>query len=215
MATEAEEQVASWLGGRSLASWRDEFDRRGYLIFERVLLRDRVAEIRAALATHLARDLKGRNDFEGVKTNRVYALLAKSPVFAGLVVHPLAMAFVEAELGESCLLSALLAINLQPGETVQPWHFDDSGAKIPRPRPALGVSTFWAIDDTTELNGATEIIPASHLWDGDIIAGAVMPADFSNRAVERETVDRADAVKITMPSGSLAITKGTLWHRGG
>src|SRR5262249_56731949 len=68
MATVAEEQVASWLGGRSLASWRDEFDRRGYLICERVLPQDRVAEIRAALAPHLARDLKGRNDFEGVKT---------------------------------------------------------------------------------------------------------------------------------------------------
>jgi len=215
MANVAEEQAAPWLEGRSFASWRDEFDRLGYLIFQRVLPQERVAEIRAALAPHLARDLKGRNDFEGVKTNRVYALLAKSPVFAGLVVHPLVMAFVEAELGESCLLSALLAINLQPGETVQPWHFDDGGAKIPRPRPPLGVSTFWAIDDTTELNGATEIIPGSHLWDGDIITGAVRPADFSNRAVERETVDRADAIKITMPSGSLAITKGTLWHRGG
>ena len=126
-------------------------------------------------------------------------------------MHPLVMAFVEAELGESCLLSALLAINLQPGETVQPWHFDDGGAKIPRPRPPLGISTFWAIDDTTELNGATEIIPGSHLWDGEIIAGAVKPADFSNRATERETSDRADAIKMTMPSGSLAITKGTLW----
>ena len=94
MATE--EQAAPWLGGRSFASWREEFDRRGYLIFEHVLSQDRVDEIRAALAPHLARDLKGRNDFEGVKTNRVYALLAKSPVFAGLVADPLTMAFAEA-----------------------------------------------------------------------------------------------------------------------
>jgi len=209
------EQATPWLQGRRFCSWREEFDRSGYLIFERVLPQDRVAEIRAALAPHLARDLKGRNDFEGVKTNRVYALLAKSPLFAELVAHPLVMAFVEAELGESCLLSALLAINLQPGETVQPWHFDDSGAKIPRPRPPLGVSTFWAIDDTTELNGATEIIPGSHLWDGEIIEGAVNPADFRSRAADRETADRMDAIKMTMPSGSLAITKGTLWHRGG
>ena len=89
MATTAEKQSAPWLGGRSFASWREEFDRRGYLIFERVLTQDGVADIRAALAPHLARDLKGRNDFEGVKTNRVYALLAKSPVFAELVAHPL------------------------------------------------------------------------------------------------------------------------------
>ena len=124
------EQASPWLKGRSFASLREEFDRSGYLIFERVLAPERVAEIRAALAPHLARDLLGRNDFEGTRTNRVYALLAKSPVFAELAIHPLAMAFVEAELGESCLLSAMLAINLHPAETVQPWHFDDSGARF-------------------------------------------------------------------------------------
>ena len=209
------EQASPWLKGRSFAALKDEFDRSGYLIFERVLPPERVAEIRAALAPHLARDLLGRNDFEGTKTNRVYALLAKSPVFAELAIHPLAMAFAEAELGDSCLLSAMLAINLHPGETVQPWHFDDGGVKIPRPRPALGISTFWAIDDTTEQNGATEIIPGSHLWDGQFVEGAVRPADFAGKVADRETGDRADAVKLVMPSGSLAITKGTLWHRGG
>jgi hypothetical protein len=65
MANAAEEQAACWLGGRSFASWRDDFDRRGYLIFERILPQERITEIRAALAPHLARDLKGRNDFEG------------------------------------------------------------------------------------------------------------------------------------------------------
>src|SRR5258708_33057467 len=209
------EQASPWLKGRAFASWQEEFDRSGYLIFERVLLPNRVAELRAALAPFLARDLTGRNDFEGLKTNRVYALLAKSPIFAELAIHPLALAFAEAELGESCLLSALLAINLQPGETVQPWHFDDNGARVPRPRPALGVSTFWAIDDTTERNGATEIIPGSHLWDGQPIEGAVKPTDFASRAADRDAGDRPDAVKMVMPSGSLAITKGTLWHRGG
>jgi ectoine hydroxylase-related dioxygenase (phytanoyl-CoA dioxygenase family) len=180
-----------------------------------VLSPAKVGEIRAALAPHLARDLKGRNDFEGEKTNRVYALLAKSPVFAELAIHPLALAFAEAELGPSCLLSALLAINLHPGETVQPWHFDDNSAKVPRPRPALGISTFWAIDDTTELNGATEIIPGSHLWDGQIVEGAVQPSDFARKGADRDKGERPDAIKMVMPSGSLAITKGTLWHRGG
>jgi ectoine hydroxylase-related dioxygenase (phytanoyl-CoA dioxygenase family) len=211
----AAEQASPWLKGRTFESWREEFDRRGYLIFERVLSPAKVGEIRAALAPHLARDLKGRNDFEGEKTNRVYALLAKSPVFAELAIHPLALAFAEAELGPSCLLSALLAINLHPGETVQPWHFDDNSAKVPRPRPALGISTFWAIDDTTELNGATEIIPGSHLWDGQIVEGAVQPSDFASKGADRDKGERPDAIKMVMPSGSLAITKGTLWHRGG
>jgi ectoine hydroxylase-related dioxygenase (phytanoyl-CoA dioxygenase family) len=212
------EQASPWLQGRSFDSWREEFDRRGFLIFERLLSPEKVGAIRAALAPHLARDLKGRNDFEGLNTNRVYALLAKSPVFAELVIHPLALAFVEAELGSSCLLSACLAINLHPGETAQPWHTDDGGARLPRPRPALGISTFWAIDDTTELNGSTEVVPGSHLWDDRRIEGATTPADFTTRSVLDRDHDpgyRADAVKLAMPSGSLAITKGTLWHRGG
>jgi ectoine hydroxylase-related dioxygenase (phytanoyl-CoA dioxygenase family) len=212
------EQASPWLKGRPFASWQEEFGRRGYLIFERVLPPDRVAEIRAALAPFLERDLTGRNDFEGLKTNRVYALMAKSPLFADLAIHPLALAFAEAELGQSCLLSALLAINLHPGETAQPWHFDDGGAKMPRPRPALGISAFWAIDDTTELNGSTEVIPGSHLWDEQAVEGAAKPADFANRRTpndERDPGNRPDAVKMTMPSGSLAIAKGTLWHRGG
>src|SRR2546430_13719053 len=191
------EQASPWLQGRAFASWREEFDRRGYLIFERVLAPDRVTAIRVALAPFLERDLKGRNDFEGLKTNRVYAMLAKSPLFAELAIHPLALAFAGAELGESCLLSALLAINLHPGETVQPWHTDDGGARIPRPRPALGISTFWAIDDTTETNGATEIIPGSHVWDELRIAGAVTPSDFGRKGADRDTGERTDAIKLT------------------
>ena len=148
----------------------------------------------------------------------MYALLAKSPLFADLAIHPLALAFAEAELGQSCLLSALLAINLHPGETVQPWHFDDGGAKVPRPRPVLGISAFWAIDDTTELNGSTEVIPGSHLSDEQIVEGATRPADFTSKTTpntNRDPGNRPDAVKMMMPSGSLAIAKGTLWHRGG
>src|SRR5258708_19891661 len=99
------EQASAWLQGRTFASWRDEFDRRGYLIFERVLAPDRVAEIRTALAPFLARDLTGRNDFEGLKTNRVYALLAKSPLFAHLPLHPLALPFANSHSPPHLLLS--------------------------------------------------------------------------------------------------------------
>jgi ectoine hydroxylase-related dioxygenase (phytanoyl-CoA dioxygenase family) len=212
------EQASPWLQGRTFASWQDEFDRRGYLIFERVLSPDRVGAIRTALASYLERDLTGRNDFEGLKTNRVYALLAKSPLFAELAIDPLALAFAEAELGQSCLLSALLAINLHPGETVQPWHFDDGGVRLPRPRPAFGLSAFWAIDESTELNGSTEVIPGSHLWDEQVIDGSARPSDFINKSApnaDRDFGDRPDAVKLAMPSGSPALAKGTLWHRGG
>ena len=210
--------LSPWLGQASFAEAKDAFDRDGYLIFEDVLKREQVEALRAALAPHFAKDLTGRNDFEGLKSNRVYGLLAKGNVFADLATHPLALAFAETELGASCLLSACLAIKLHPGETVQPWHFDDSHLRIPRPRAAYGVSAFWAIDATTEENGATEILPGSHLWPAETIDGASGASAFSDttvRDVEDDPGARADAVKATLKPGSLMVAKGTLWHRGG
>ncbi|MEM8772731.1 MAG: phytanoyl-CoA dioxygenase family protein [Pseudomonadota bacterium] len=208
--------VEQWLGGRSFADWRTDFDRNGYVIFENILPDETIEAVRAALRPYLDADIHGRNEFEGRQTNRVYALLAKSPLFAELAIHPLALAFAEADLGADCLLSACLAINLQPGETPQPWHFDDSHYRWPRPRPSLGVSTFWSIDPTTEENGATEILPGSHLWPDEMIDGAAADGDFEKSGTRKgDPGARADAVKAVMPAGSFMIAKGTLWHRGG
>ena len=123
--------------------------------------------IRAELAPYLdggADSYRGRNDFEGFDTNRVYGLLAKSPTEAELVTHPRVLAILDAMLLPGYLLSANLAINLLPGETAQDIHFDDSFYPIARPRPPLGISAIWAIDDFTAANGATEVIPGSHRW---------------------------------------------------
>ncbi|MCB2112457.1 MAG: phytanoyl-CoA dioxygenase family protein [Parvularculaceae bacterium] len=209
--------LARRLIGRSFEECRAAFDRDGYLIIENVLPGAEIDRLRKALAPFLELNIRGRNNFEGAASNRVYALLAKSPVFADLVIHPLAIAFAEADLGRECLLSACLAINLHPGETAQPWHYDDSHYKWPRPRRSLGVSTFWAIDETTEENGATQLIPGSHLWDEQDINGAVGERDFVKATArgESDSGARPDAITAIMPAGSLMIAKGTLWHRGG
>lgn len=214
----SDQKLSAWLGGRSFADWYAQYEDEGYVIFEEVLATEDVARVRAALAPYLERDISGRNDFEGLRTNRIYGMLAKSEVFADLIAHPLALAFAETELGSSCLLSACLAINLHPGETTQPWHRDDSHINIPMPHPAYGVSTFWSIDDTTEDNGATELIPRSHTWATEKIEGGLSGADFARRDmrdIDHDPGARADAVKAVMPAGSLMVAKGTLWHRGG
>lgn len=211
-------ELSPYLGDRTFEACKAQFDRDGYIIFERVLSDNEIAEQRAALQPHLEANLQGRNDFEGLKTNRVYAMLGKDPRFAELIVHPLALAFVDAELGPNALLSACLAINLHPGETVQPWHTDDGHIRIPAPRPSFGVSTFWALDDTTEENGATELLPGSHTWDSDTFK-AIMEEDGFNttemRDIDDDPAAHADAVKAVMPAGSLLIAKGNLIHRGG
>jgi ectoine hydroxylase-related dioxygenase (phytanoyl-CoA dioxygenase family) len=202
----------------NLAVLRRCFDRDGYILFDAVLDESMLSDIRGALAPYLAADISGRNDFEGLKTNRVYALLAKGKIFADLACHPLALAFAEADLGKECLLSAALAINIHPGETVQPWHYDDSHYRLPRPRASLGVSAFWAIDETTALNGATQIIPGSHVWAEQNLPGGNTLSTFGDKRVRDIDDDpgaRTDSITMSMKPGSLMLAKGTLWHRGG
>lgn len=172
----------------------------GYLILEGLLGPDEVHAVKSALSPWLQGERYGRNDFEGEHTERVYALLAKAPVLACIIEHPLVLALLDRLLSPHYLLSAALAINVHPGETPQPFHIDDSSNQLPgpRPHPFTGVSTLWAFDDFTDTNGATELVPGSHRWDD-----ARFPA--------RE----ADVVKATMPAGSAVIFLGNLVHRGG
>jgi len=211
-----EQRLAPYLGGSSLAETFERFDETGYVIFEGVLNEAAIQRQVDALEVWLAKDQRGRNVFEGADSNRIYAMMAKDPVFADLISHPLQMAFGERELGASFLLYACLAINLLPGETAQPWHYDDSHCGLARPRAPLSLSTFWSLSETTEANGATEIIPGSHLWGEERPEGASSPDDFLTGKTDKAEAEAVPgAIKSTMPPGSLMLAKGTLWHRGG
>lgn len=186
---------------RDIAGDLEQLTRDGYVVHERAIDTATCEQVRSELAPWLGdgpQAHRGRNDFEGFDSNRVYALLAKSPTVAKLVEHPWVLAMLDAVLLPNYLLSANLAINLLPGETTQAVHIDDDFYKLPWPRPMVGVSTIWAIDDFTDDNGATEIIPGSHRWDG-----------------EGAPPDEAELRPVTMPAGSVVMFAGTMWHRGG
>ncbi len=192
----------------------EQLRRDGYVILPALLSPPRLHQIRDALTPYLQGRLLGRNDFEGYKSERVYALLAKGAVFAELSAHPLVLDVCEAVLGPNFMLSACLAINTHPGETVQPLHFDDRFYHVPRPRPAYGVSCFWAIDHFTADNGPTEIIPGSHLWGDEAPVGAAFDKSFMP-GYETPPEHHPELEPVLMPAGSLMLAMGTLWHRGG
>jgi ectoine hydroxylase-related dioxygenase (phytanoyl-CoA dioxygenase family) len=185
-------------GESELVRQLEEIEARGFVVLPELVGPDQLAMIRDELAPHLAGEKFGRNDFEGRRTERVYALLSKAPSIANLLVHPGVLALLDRLLLPDYLLSANLAINAHPGQSAQQFHHDDGYCRLARPRRHLGCSVIWAIDAFTPTNGATEVIPGSHRW------GAEVPS-------EREPTTTA----VTMPAGSAVVFLGTLWHRGG
>lgn len=197
---------------------KKKFDDEGFIVFENLISSNEVEEYLNALDPYLKKNIKGRNNFEGHKTNRIYGLLDKSEIFGKMVTNSVVMQFVRDELGESALLSALLAINLMPGETVQPWHTDDGYVHVEMPHPSFGISAFWALTDTNKENGATELLPGSHKWDKSKLAKYIKLDDYQSEGFLGHNLSEApenEKEVIELSAGSLLLTKGTLIHRGG
>jgi ectoine hydroxylase-related dioxygenase (phytanoyl-CoA dioxygenase family) len=197
---------------------------RGFVVIPDLLSADQLAGMRAALAPHLRAELLGRNNFEGHRTERVYSLVGRGAPFAALVEHPRVLAICDAFLAPNYLLTASQAINILPGETPQPFHTDDSFYPIPRPRPAISVSTIVAVDPFTTENGATQVIPGSHGWDDAALGAGLAGIDFQTAPEDARRPkpsaplppELATAVlDVAMPAGAAIVFLGTLVHRGG
>ncbi len=141
----------------------------------------------------------GRNDFEGEKTERVYTLVARGRVFWDIVLDARVLALCERFLLPNFLLTASQGICIRPGEKAQAFHHDDPFYTVPRPRPMISFSTIAAVDAFTQDNGATEVIPGSHLWGDDW----------------RERLGGAKPLRLKMPAGACVLFSGTTVHRGG
>ena len=107
----------------------------GFTILPKVIDAELITAIKQELSPYLQGQHPGRNDFEGLFSERVYALLSKAPSIAKIIEHPALLPILDALLPPGFLLSAALAIDVHPGETPQPMHIDDNAGNLPFPRP--------------------------------------------------------------------------------
>lgn len=174
--------------------------RDGYTILEGVIDDSLVDELSASLVslTSSLGVVPADNDFEGRSTLRIYNLLARDPVWQQVPVHPSVLPVVESVLDRGCLVSSLSSIDIGPGESAQPIHADDQLIPLGKPHVATVCNTMWALTDFTEANGATRLVPGSHLADSN--------PDYGGSY---------DTVAAEMPRGSVLVWHGSLWHGGG
>ncbi len=172
----------------------------GYTVLPRAIEPDLVTEIDETLVR--VEDELGvvpaTNLFEGLRTTRVYNLLVHGGTFEKIPVHANVLPVVEAVLDPGLLISSLSSIAIGTDERAQPIHADDQVIPLTRPHVPIICNTMWAITDFTEENGATRLVPGSHLW-----------ADAPNPLEHYETI------AAEMEKGSVLVWVGSLWHGGG
>jgi ectoine hydroxylase-related dioxygenase (phytanoyl-CoA dioxygenase family) len=104
-------------------------------------------------------------DFNGYKTLRLSAILARSRASANLIGHERVLGVLDEILLAHCInyrIGSTTAVEILPGEGDQTLHRDDSIYPARMPGMEWQVSVMWALTDFTEENGATRVVPGSH-----------------------------------------------------
>ncbi len=178
----------------------ERIERDGYSVIEDVIPADRADRIAEDLA-RIERErgiVPSANEFEGTKTVRIYNLLVHGRLYEEIPVHPRVLPVVEGVLDRGCLVSSLSSISIDPGESAQMIHSDDQLIPLPKPHVPIVCNTMWALTDFTEQNGATRVVPGSHLRDHS-----------------PDVTKTYDSVPAEMARGSVLVWNGSLWHGGG
>lgn len=174
----------------------------GCAVVERLATAEQVDRIAAELEPHLQATEPGADEFTGRNTKRTGALLARSPAFRDLAAHPLVLGALDRVLGDHATtyqLHLTQVIEIGPGEPAQLVHRDQWAFDFFEFPAGFEVEchTMWAMEDFTDENGATRVIPGSNHWADKL----------------RPTPDQTIAAE--MPKGSVLLYLGSLYHGGG
>lgn len=208
---------------------------QGCAIIERLIPEPRVAQISAELEPHVAPRvlpadgadvmLREHADFMGNRTKRMLGVLAKSPTMSEMVAHPLVLGVADALLAPYCERIQLhigMFRRLCPGEGMQPLHQDRHSVPAMDLKPAKGepgffpgaqwgVAALWALSDCTAQNGATRLIPGSHLRS-DVNLDMTLKRTEAQEQEVGWTPSEEDCILATMPRGSVLLYPSATVH---
>ena len=184
-------------------------ERDGCVVVDRILGDDWCTELKAELDPYVVRaatEVPGMNkqyaqDFYPGHTKRIPGLVAKSHAYQSFVMHPKVIGVCDALLKPNCInyqVHATAALVIGPGAETQVLHREeDSFRNYAHPRPTLVVASMAAVTNFTEANGATRVVPGSHLWP----------------ALRKAREDEVAAAE--MKAGSIFFWMGTTLHGAG
>jgi ectoine hydroxylase-related dioxygenase (phytanoyl-CoA dioxygenase family) len=130
---------------------------------------------------------------------RVWNMLNRHRVFREMVQLPVVLELLRDVIGWPALLGNISANIALPGGEGGMLHADQIFVPRPWPPEPQGMNFAWLLDDYTADNGATEVVPGSHLAGDDVDLAAL----------------EAQAEPVVAPAGTLMVIESRLWHRTG
>ena len=177
-------------------------DGAGCAVVESLGSRETVAAILDELSPYMDRTETGQDEISGSLTRRTGAVPARSRASWELLRHPLIVAAASHYLappGQRMHICTAVTSDLLPGQEAQPVHRDQWTYGY-YPWPAgfeVEFNVLWAMQDFTEINGGTRVVPGSHTWDNEL------------------ELTQADTVGVECPVGSAIIVLGSCYHGAG
>lgn len=175
-------------------------ERDGCIVITDLLDADETVLLRQQLELNFAEIPSCNGDFFGYATKRMSGVIRKSTVAQKMATLAPILGVMDHFLLQFCReyqLNLTQAIQIHPGEPAQIIHTDELLFPFDHPGKQAMLNCMWAVDDFTESNGATLLVPGSHKW-----------------APDRKPNDD-EVVKGVMPAGSVLIYFGGLLHAGG
>ena len=178
-------------------------DENGYLPLPNLLSHEQVDELRRRFDELVEEEGEdaGKEVHQEVGTNRLSNLIDKDEMFAICISHPKVLAAMHHVLGDEFKLSSLNGRAALPGQGLQGLHADwKEGVE---PGDYYVCNSIWLLNDFTEENGATRVVPGSN-------RSGQHPRD----ALEDPKASHPDEVLLTGEGGTVVIFNSHTWHGG-
>lgn len=191
------------LDQESLSLAVQQVQMNGFVLFENVIPKETIVVIRDAFFKTFDENRARNPSNRG--TNRYQMHLPFEAPFTDpmLIEHPLALAVIDAILGDTCHCHYFASDTALPGSGHQAVHSDIHPlfAETNLSLPAYSIVVNVPLVDVTLDRGPVEIWPGgTHLMPG--------------RLDMHELAPRMHSQLVTMPAGSLLIRDMRMWHRG-
>ena len=182
---------------------KDFLDQNGYLPLPNILSAEQLAQIRKRTDELIAAEGEdaGKEVHQEAGATRLSDLINKDPIFEVCFTHPRVLAAINHVLRGDLKLSSLNFRAALPGFGLQGLHADWRSAV--EPGDYWVCNSIWLLDDFTESNGATRVVPGSHRsgkMAKDVMADPTQP--------------HPEEVVLTAPAGTVVIFNSHTWHGG-